>query len=102
EDEAAGGLLVRFDRACPGLAWQRIRRPAGEACQKLCDAEILQRAAEDHRRKVALAERLGIERGQVAQTQLQAFQRRLRNAVLDCGMRVKRLNVRQLLGASER
>ena len=49
------------------------------------------------------AERLGVERRQVAQAQLEAFQRRLRDALLDVRRdRMQRANALELLGAPER
>ena len=101
ENKAAGSFFVRGDHARRGLARKSIRRPARQAGKQFSDTKILQRAAEDHRREMALAECSGIEARQVAQAQLQAFQRGLRDAVLDSGTWIKRLDALQLLRAAE-
>ena len=61
EDEAAHGGLVRRDRALLGRARLRRRRIGRQALDQVAHAEIAERAAEQNRRQVALAERGEVE-----------------------------------------
>ena len=94
--KAAGSSLIRRDHTRRRLARKRSGRPACQAGKEFSDAEILQRAAEDHRREMALTERLGVEPWQIAQAQFQAFQRWLGDTVFDSRVWIKRLNAFEL------
>ena len=92
---------MRVNRARRRLARERVGRPAREARKQLGHPEILQRAAEDDRRKMPFEECLRVERREITQAQFEAFQRGLRDAVLNVRVRVQSLNGRQCLHAAE-
>ena len=62
EHEGRHLRLLRGDAAGVGCLVARGRGVGGKAVEQVADAEVLQRAAEEHRGQVALAERREIER----------------------------------------
>ena len=73
---------VAVDQAFVGQLRPRRRRHAGERVEEIADAEILQRAAEEHRREVALGKSFAVEglAGVADQIELVADGRRRRAA----------------------
>jgi predicted metal-dependent hydrolase len=62
EHEGRHGWFVSLDATGIGLLGARRRRIGGKTVEQVADAEVLQRAAKEHRRQVALPERDEIER----------------------------------------
>ncbi len=62
EDEGGHVRLGRLDLAGVGLLGARRRAEGAERLDQVADAEIAQGRAEEHRRQMALAERLRVER----------------------------------------
>ena len=91
EDEGGhGGFRARRPCACSALCARGGGAKCGERVEQILDAEILQGRAEEHRRQVALAERLEIERPAGVLHQRQLFRDRPWRRASDSSRRAPR------------